>query len=203
MSDNPDEQARLHRERINLEINELIQSEGNIYRITEFLDFQTLIAKSVETGRSSVLRLDQIYPLSSLHHEQIPEKVQIDIEEIADEDWKLANTRYDIIQPLLEKETIGRNDVQTRSQEIGVSVATLYRWLNRYRSSNTLSSLIPMSRGWKKDRTRLATETETLIDEVIQSFYLTHQRPTQQKAVLEVLRLCQLKKIPPPGSFCN
>lgn len=200
MSDNPDEQARLHRERINLEINELIQSEGNIYRITEFLDFQTLIAKSVETGRSSVLRLDQIYPLSSLHHEQIPEKVQIDIEEIADEDWKLANTRYDIIQPLLEKETIGRNDVQTRSQEIGVSVATLYRWLNRYRSSNTLSSLIPMSRGWKKDRTRLATETETLIDEVIQSFYLTHQRPTQQKAVLEVLRLCQLKKIPPPGA---
>ena len=105
-----------------------------------------------------------------------------------------------MIQPLLEKETIGRNDVQTRSQEIGVSVATLYRWLNRYRSSNTLSSLIPMSRGWKKDRTRLATETETLIDEVIQSFYLTHQRPTQQKAVLEVLRLCQLKKIPPPGA---
>ena len=192
-----DEQIRMRRQRVNLDVDALVQKDNTVYRITHILDFETLVARDVDSGRNEVLKLDQVKPLSANTNKTSDN--QVDIAEIADDDWKIANSRYAAIEPLLKNESIGRSEVNKRSQEVGVSTATLYRWLVRYRSLGVLSSLIPMDRGWRKGHTRLDAKTEALIDEVIQSFYLTVQRSTQQKTVLEVLRLCQQRGIPAPS----
>jgi putative transposase len=48
-------------------------------------------------------------------------------------------------------------------------------------------------------RTRLPPFAEAVIEEVIRDFYLTPQRPTAQKAVIEVMRRCRERDIEPPS----
>lgn len=187
------------RKRLDLDIGGFVEHDGLIYRIVQHIDFDSLLGKNVETGRCKPLRISE---LSSPKNEGVTRlDTPVDLDGIEDQDWKVAAERYEAIKPLLGLgSSIGREEVKKRSLEVGVSPATLYRWLSRYQTVETLSSLIPMNRGWRSGRTRLSGQQEGLIDEVIESTYLTVQRSTVQKAVIEVFRQCQLRNIPRPGA---
>lgn len=165
-------------------------SDGNIYRITEVLDFDTAIGIDVESGRSTSLRITDLAPVvdGSI-------KVQ-DIDSIADENWKIAQERYAAIQPLVDRFDAGRREVEARAQEVGINFTTLYRWLKRYRDAGTLDSLMPEKRGVRKGARKISVHAEQIIQKVIDELYLTVQRPSVQKVVLEVRRRCMEVKLP-------
>ena len=195
----PSEVVIPRRERLDLDIGQFVKSEGVVYKIVQHIDFESLLGKNVETGRSKPLLIADLSPLKSSGGGNFDLPVDLDL--IEDKDWKVAAERYEAIKPLLSfGPLIGREEVAKRSLEIGVSTATLYRWISRYQSVEVLSSLIPMNRGWLTGRARLSRQQEGLIDEAIQSFYLTVQRSSVQKTVTEVFRLCQLRDIPRPGA---
>ncbi|WP_217994867.1 Mu transposase C-terminal domain-containing protein [Methylogaea oryzae] len=83
---------------------------------------------------------------------------------------------------------------------MGVDAATLYRWLKRYKAYGAVSALIPQRRGWKTGKSRIPVFAEEVIEEVIRDFYLTPQRPTAQKAVMEVFRRCEQRGIEAPSA---
>lgn len=162
---------------------ELVRVQGRHYRVSELLDFESLIGVDVETGRSKALSVRELAPVQDA---PLPAR---DIETIADEDWKEAERRYAAIKPLLGPE-IGRSEVERRAQEIGSSYSTLYRWLRRYRNAGSVEGLVPEKRGVKVGTKRLSPHAEEIIDEVIKSVYLTPQRRSVQKVVNEVRRRC-------------
>ncbi|MDA8152403.1 MAG: DDE-type integrase/transposase/recombinase [Acidithiobacillus sp.] len=173
-------------------------SDGAVYRITEVIDFETIIGTDVESGRSASLRIADLAPVVNGS-----KKVQ-DIDSIADENWKIAQERHAAIQPLVDRFDVGRREVEARAQEVGVNFTTLYRWLKRYRDAGTLDSLMPEKRGVRKGARKISVHAEQIIQHVIDELYLTVQRPSVQKVVLEVRRRCkeaQLPEVPHPNTI--
>jgi putative transposase len=173
---------------------ECVRKGDVILRITQILDFDAVMGVEVESGRSVLLSVAELRPVDG-----DASAFRGDLEEIADEDWKEAERRYAAIAPLVDRRIVGRDDALKRAEECGIDVATLYRWLKRYRSVGSVLALIPQKRGWREGRTRLPPLAEAVIEDVIRDFYLTPQRPTAQKAIIEVIRRCGERGIDPPS----
>jgi len=187
------------RERIDLSVGALVQREGTIYRIAETLDFQSLVGIEVESGRATPLRIADLSPVA-LDGDEAHEASRGDLAGIADKNWQKAMERYRAIEPFAGDVLARREDVAARATEIGVSTATLYRWIKRYRSRRLVTDLVNERRGWKAGVSRLAPEADAVIEEVIETFYLRDQRSTLQKAATEVKRLCYARGIESPSA---
>lgn len=180
--------------RIDLRSGALVRHAEGVFRITEVLDFSTVVATAVESGRTKVLRVGELMAVESAP----AVASDVDIDSIAEEDWRVAQVRYEAIQPLLEIEQ-SRSAVEARAAEVDVNPATLYRWLSRYRSMDAISALIPFKRGWKTGNYRIGEAAEGVIRQVIQDFYLKPERPSPQKVVREVHRICNMRHIERPS----
>lgn len=185
------------RERVNIEVGAFVQQGDTAYRIAQVLDFESLIGIEVETGRSVPLRIGELRPISGTKDSS--HSSSLDLAEIADEDWRIAEQRFAAIKPLIDRFMVGREEVERRAKEVGVDPATLYRWLGRYKAYGLVTALIPQKRGWKEGKCRIPVDADEVIQQVIQDFYLTLQRPTAQKTVMEVLRRCHERGIKAPS----
>lgn len=186
----------LVRSRLTVEPGSLVQSGDKVYRIAHVLDFESAVGVEVESGRSVPLRIDGLAPVTNPTSD---EHTTLDLADITDRDWKIAAERYEAIRPLLGRDSYGRNDVVVQAKEVGASPSTLYRWLQRYSSTQVLTALLPRQRGWQQGKSRISAQAEAIIQEVIKDFYLTPQRPRDQKAVIEILRRCKLQGIEAPN----
>ena len=185
------------RQRVTVAVDALVQQGEVVYRIAQVLDFESVIGIAVETGRSTPLRIGDLRPVSGA--ENSPRPAIQDIAEIADEDWRIAEQRFAAIKPLINRYSVGREEAERRAKEVGINTATLYRWLQRYKAYGIVTSLIPQKRGWKEGKGRIPLHADEVIEQIIKGFYLTPQRPTAQKTVIEVQRKCQERGIDAPS----
>ncbi|ELJ8717548.1 DDE-type integrase/transposase/recombinase [Vibrio cholerae] len=187
------------RGKVNIEIDALVQRDGAIYRIVQILDFESIIAVDVETGRTVPLRIGELRNIQeSISTHSHSETLQ-DLSDIADEDWQVAQKRYAAIRPLIGQLYIGREGAERRAKEVEINVATLYRWLKRFNAYGSVTALLPMKRGWKEGNQRISKEADDIIHQVIRDYYLTPQRPTVKKTVIEVFRRCNERGIQSPS----
>lgn len=185
------------RARVDVNINSMVTHANHVYRISQVLDFKTVIGIDVESGRAASLSIAALRPVPNDKVEGL--YVNYDIEMIAAEEWAVAQTRYAAIQPLLGNSVVGRKEVEKRAREVDVAPATLYRWLERYRTWGELLALIPRKRGWQQGNSRLSRVAEDIITSVINDFFLTNQRPTVQEAVARVKEACENANVTPPS----
>jgi putative transposase len=76
------------------------------------------------------------------------------------------------------------------TDKYGVSRATIYRWLARYRDVAAPSALIPLHRGIATGTKRLDDERERLVSKIIEELYLTRARPNVEEICRNVHRRC-------------
>ena len=186
--------SRPSRDRVSIQVGAYVRKGEAIYRIAQVLDFSSVIGIEIESGRSVSLPVAE---LTSVDADEL--SLNRELADIADTDWHLAEKRYAAIHPLINRHTVGRQDAEKCAREAGVSTATLYRWLKRYQATCSVLSLIPQKRGWKAGKNRISPLAETVIQEVVNAFYLVPQRPSTQKTVVEVLRRCQEYGIEAPS----
>ncbi|SQF93623.1 transposase [Paucimonas lemoignei] len=189
---------KVDRSFIRLAVGEMVCYQKEIYRITQVLDYQTVLGMNVESGRAKVLRIAELKPV-------LAEKVKglyinHDLEDIGTEEWAEAQKRLSIISPLLTLNGQTKAAVEQRAREAGVNFVTVYRWLNRYKEYGEVTALIPFKRGWAKGRQRISDDVEEVMKEGIDTFYLTDQRYSVAATVKEIKRLCKAKKLAPPNS---
>ncbi len=196
--DCPNEMFEPMRKRIDLQVGSYVICQDNTYRISQVLDFESVIGIDTNTGRSKALRVNELMPY--VDNKSGVELPFIDITDVADADWKKAEERYAAIKPILDKLGYGRADVVQRAEETGVNPATLYRWIKRYNVHGSTLALVPKKRGWSPGKSRLSIMTDTIIDEVITNYYLTNQRSKPQRVVTEVQRLCQQRGVECPSA---
>lgn len=191
------------RQKLTLLPGVLVSHGDKVYRISEILDFDSLVAVEVESGRSRPLRIGELKPYSDCSIE-IQDTAAKDIDEIGDEDWKIAEKRFAIIKPLLEGNS-GRREIEERAKECGHDPSTVYRWLSRYRSMGVIAALIPRKRGWQPGKGRISQNTEAIIQEVIKDTYLKLQRSSPQKVITEVKIRCSQRGVdmPHPNTVRN
>ncbi|VVE64557.1 transposase [Pandoraea captiosa] len=184
------------RQRVNLDVGAFVQRENSVFKITQILDFESAIGVDVETGRSSALRIDQLRPVSDVDRSPAG---SADLDAIADEDWRVAESRFAAIKPIVDGEVVGREAFIRRAAEVGVDVSSLYRWWNLYKPFGLVSALIPRARGWKPGKSRISPLAETVVAEVLRDFYLTDQRRTPSKTITEIQRRCLAVGIQAPS----
>lgn len=107
-----------------------------------------------------------------------------------------AQRRHDAIAPLLNDG--GRDVVVARGRELGISPATLYRWLGAYREQGAAVGLIPKTGGWPTGRSRLDPSVERVIEETIRRHSLTPQRLRIAHVARQVALECHKRGLPEP-----
>ena len=109
-TDAPSEGIIPRRECLDLDIGRFVESEGVVYKIVQHIDFESLLGKNVETGRSKPLLIANLSPPKSSGGGNFDLPVDLDV--IEDKDWKVAAERYEAIKPLLSfGPLIGREEV--------------------------------------------------------------------------------------------
>ena len=187
--------AQAHR--VDLSEGSLVAHDGALYRIERQLDFESVTATALESGRAAVLEIAQLEPPPLKGRTPLPKPRPSDA--MSDRDWAIAEERYAAIEPLLAMPRFGRADVQRRAEEVARDPSTLYRWIQRYAAFEDLSTLVPGPRGWTPGRTRIPAHAEAVIEDVLKSYYLTKRRPSVRNTVREVARRCSAQGIKPPA----
>ncbi len=166
---------------------------GGNYYIKHVLDLSTVLVEHETTGKMLRLSIKELAPITDKRDKPLVR----DIADIPDDDWKEAERRYAIILPVLQNR--GNSDIVTEvSIQNNVSVATLYRWLNRYDQTENKSSLVPALNNRGKGFGRLPEEIEAIIKGSIEDVYLTKQKKSLRKVCLEVIARCKTAKLKPP-----
>lgn len=111
-----------------------------------------------------------------------------DLVTIDEVEWQEATTRFEKIKSLLNKAT--RNtlaEVKVIADALGKHPATIYRWISTYDKTQRVSCLLRKERA-DTGRKRLSAEQEEVIQEAINSKFLTEEKPGPE-AVTELVRL--------------
>jgi putative transposase len=144
-------------------------------------------AETGETRRAKVRDLKPVEPIP-----ETPSEAEVDdLADIEEADWQRACERYEMIRPLLETPDCTRVLVQAQAELVGRHPATLYRWLQQYRRSGRLSTLVPAKRGVRSGQHRLEPEVEAVLSATIDEVYLSPQKRSVSYTYNEVARRCR------------
>jgi len=189
----------INRQRLKPNPGAYVSVEKKVYKIKDILNFESATGVDLETGRIYPLFFSKMEIITNVDPNQQTYASQ-DIQHIESKDWTIAKERYKAIKPLLiGDDIVPKEVVLARAKEIGRSVATLYRWIEKFRGMGVITTLIPMQRGYKKGKNRLPADKEAIVEAAIKSEYLTSQKSTQQKVIQKVQELCLQRLITPPS----
>lgn len=118
----------------------------------------------------------------------------------SDEAWSVAVRQAEVIGRLAREPRVGVEAANAATAELGVSRRQVYVLLRRWRQGEgVVSDLLPGRSGGGRGRSRLPTEVEALLREVIRSRYLSRQRRSVAAVYKEVVRLCRARGLPVPA----
>jgi putative transposase len=122
-----------------------------------------------------------------------------EISTIPEAAWTEARRFFPVIQKLANTPRRTEAQVAAAAVELGLSRTQVYERLARFIADPRLTSLLPYRRGPTPGGSRLASEINQLIDETIESFYLTRQRPRLLDLVTEIRRRCRAAGLTAPS----
>ena len=104
--------------------------------------------------------------------------------------WDEARRCLPVIRRLAENPVRTRSDVVAAAEELGCGPTHAYALLRRYLTDARLTGLLPRRRGPERGVSLLDEAVDAVIREVIDTVYLTRQRPRIVHLVEEVRRRC-------------
>jgi putative transposase len=125
--------------------------------------------------------------------------VDTELTSVTTEQWEEARRFLPVVQELAANPHRTRAQVVAAAAALGCGPTHLYALVRRYSADRRLTSLLPQRPGPDRGYSRLTPEVEALVDEAIETLYLTRQRPRMTDLALEVRRRCHALGIPAPG----
>ena len=115
----------------------------------------------------------------------------------ADKNWKEAERRAKVLAALPEQ--LEQSDVELATVELGISRATLFRWMKQFREDGRTSALLPVPRGPKRGMQQLDPDVEVIVSRLFEGLYATRRKPTRTRFWHEVAADCRTKGLAPPS----
>ena len=115
-----------------------------------------------------------------------------EIAQIEERQWQEARRCLPVIQGLAQRAVRTRADVEAAARSLGYGPTHIYALLRRYLADPRLTSLLPRLAGRPRGLSLCAEEIDGLINEVIETVYLTRQRARVSDVEAEVRRRCHL-----------
>lgn len=114
-----------------------------------------------------------------------------------DKHWKEAERRVQVLKMLPEQLSPG--DIQAAMNALGVSRATVFRLVKRYREDQRTSAILPRSKGPKRAMQPFAPEIEKIVLHHFRKLYATRRKPTRTRFWREVAADCHEAGYPSPS----
>ena len=119
--------------------------------------------------------------------------------DLSEKDFDKANERFEIIKSLIDKKDRSANDVLKVAKKYKKGIATIYRWLNTYEQYRSISSLSSKREFCgAKGKSRLNESVDTIINDVIEEYYLNKQQYPLQMIYDEIVYKCRNLNIKAP-----
>ncbi len=113
--------------------------------------------------------------------------------------WEEARRVLPVIRDLAGNLQRTRKQVIAAGAALGYGPTRIYRLLRRYLADPRLTSLLPQPPGRKHGVSQCAAEIDSLINEVIESVYMTRQRPRISDIETELRKRCHVLQLKPPS----
>lgn len=179
---------------IKIQKNEIVYYVDTKYIIDSILDYDTVLAINTETGTSDVLKI--VHLTSSPVTDYTKPTIQ-DLSTIPQKHIDKAKKRLEAILPVYQ--SYSRQVIDARAQELGISTQSMYNWINAYKATEQLSSLVFEGTLGGKGKSRLDPKIETIIEDSIREYYLTPQKPTVTKLHQYIAMRCKNANLDIPG----
>lgn len=117
--------------------------------------------------------------------------------------WDEACRREEEIRRLVPQDpsgAIGRAAVREAAAKLGISVATLYRLIQRFRENRRVSVLLPRRAGRPVGTRFISEGVEAIIQAAVREVYLVPERPTFRELVRQVATRCRKRGEQPPDA---
>lgn len=119
--------------------------------------------------------------------------------DLSEKDFDKANERYEIIRSLVNKKDRTASDVLKIAKKYKKGIATIYRWLNTYEQYRSVSSLASKREFCgAKGKSRLNDNIDTIINSVIEEYYLHKQKYPLQMIYDEIVYKCKHSNLKAP-----
>ncbi|XOB65885.1 Mu transposase C-terminal domain-containing protein [Deferribacteres bacterium DY0037] len=188
--------------KIQLKENATFYCNGIKYVFKAANDSKSIYATNEENGKIEILNISDIMDSNSNEDERFPIYAESEEHELY---YKIASERLNIIKPLLNRAP--KKEVIARGKAFNVSYVTLYKWIKAYESSGRiLSALAPKyNRRGAPNRSRLNENTEKVIQDLIETHYLTTQRKSKKSTYIKIKNLCNKLgyDVPSKGTVYN
>ena len=113
--------------------------------------------------------------------------------------WEEARRTLPVVRELADNPQRTRAQVKAAAEKLGCGPTHLYALLRRFVVDRRLTSLLPQKPGPLRGFTRLGGEIEGIIEQAIETLYLSRQRPKIADLVIEIRRQCRALGMTPPG----
>lgn len=111
------------------------------------------------------------------------------VSDLSDEEWQIAAKRYHIIAPIINNEA--DVSIERIAKDANIGRATIFRWLQRYRQTESLSALVQGENPRSTGQTRLSPEIEAIITTVIEKRFLNGQKLNVKKIAIDIALDCR------------
>ncbi|MDE5420992.1 DDE-type integrase/transposase/recombinase [Ancylomarina sp. DW003] len=178
--------------RITFEIGNKIEYKGSPAVIIKIADIDKVSIQMLETNIVHTVKTSDItYVEKSRKFKTRP------FDALTDDEWEIANKRYKIIKPMLEEKT-SLDKIKQIADENRVHYTTLYRWIKAYQKDGLISALAAQKRSGGKNKSRLSSHVDNIIDETIVDVYLTPSKKSISKVIRTIILKCKDQDIKPP-----
>lgn len=171
----------------------IVKVDGALMCLKQFVTSDSIIARDLATSLEKTVRLNEIQ-----HSSYKEDASRADLAELSEDDWAKAVDTYKAIHPLLEKPNRTRKDVRAVADELLVSPATVYRWIDRVERYGTVTCLLRKNRA-DKGVGRISPPVERILNEVIVAEYLSGQKRKQTRILSLVESRCRQEGVPVPS----
>lgn len=160
--------------------------EGRTYCVRRFASADEVVAEDIESGEKSKLPMSVVISNQKAGAGQaVP-----DLAAIPEDVWQEGLHKYKAIKPLLEMWPRPAERVQAVADKLLVDLTTVYRWIKRFNQTRTILSLLRKKRS-DRGLTKMSPEVEKLIEETIDSYFLTKQQLNFKHAYRELQLACR------------
>ena len=159
--------------KLKIKRNEKVFYQNEQYIIVKIIDFYFVLIQSIKNPDTKIEVL-----ISELSSEENKKNILLD--NITDEEWSIAEKRYEIIKDLLFVSRT-KQEVIDLAKEHNIAYTTVYRWIKQYEENEQKSSLVPNTKNRGKKGSRLDPNVELIIVNTIEELYLNKQRYSLNK----------------------
>lgn len=182
-----------------VKVGAVVAYKNEPHFVRAVLSLDRIVVQHAESGLTETAPLDHLRHPNTLGATDAkdPEVKAPALDSFSEAEKKLAEERLEHLSELLGKPGRTREDVGRVAAKMNLSIGSVYRLIGDYQRTQSLIGLIPGQRG-PKSGPRVEERVEQLLQECIESHYLTGQKLPVNEVYKEVEERCKAERAAVP-----